>query len=175
MHIPLPLGIAHRRPARQRWQATSSLQHPLRSLDTGRLDIVGQAGLLALLLGGNQSLGSLLANELDTGGGSGADGQESNLLGLGDDRETGVVAAGVALPVRVVGEVAGREGDRVVVLEGVVLAGGGEAVVGVEGDAVGAVGVEGEGGAELLPEAGGLDGVFLDGEVSVRQEAILRD
>lgn len=78
-----------------------------------------------MLLSGDEGLASLLSNQLDAGSGSASYGKESDLVGLGNDGRAGVVAAGIAFPVRVVGDVAGRDGDGVVVLCGIVGAGGG--------------------------------------------------
>lgn len=72
-----------------------------------------------------------------------------------------VVAPGVALPVRVVGDVSRGVGDGVVVRQRVEGTRGRVAVVGVQGHAVGAVGVDGESAADAVPDADGLDGVFL--------------
>jgi hypothetical protein len=73
------------------------------------------------------------------------------------------VAAVVALPVRVVGNVASWEGDRVVEGHGVVAAGSWVTVVRVQRNTIGAVGINGEGFANGLPDSGGLDGLFLCG------------
>ena len=97
-----------------------------------------------------------------------ADAQQGNGLGLAHDGQARVVAPRVTLPVRVVGDVAGWVGDGVVVRKGVEGARSWDAVVGVQRNAVGAVGVDGEGTADAVPDADGLDGVFLgvDGGVS---------
>ena len=157
-----PLASSHGLATRGRGQTARLGEHQLGRLDTGLLKVGGQAaGLLALLLGGDDGLGAGLADELDARLGGAADGQESDLIGLVDDREARVGATGVALPVRVVGNVAGREGDGVVVLERRVGAGGGQAVVRVQGHAVGPVRVEGERAADTLPDTFGLEGVLL--------------
>lgn len=87
-------------------------------------------------------------------------------MGLPHDAQARVVAAVVALPVGVVGDVAGGDSDGVVVLERRVVAGRRVAVVWVQRDAVGAVRVDGGRAADALPDAGGLDGVFLEVFVS---------
>ena len=87
--------------------------------------------------------------------------QERNGLGLAHDGQARVVAPRVALPVRVVGNVARGESDGVGIRQRVQLARRRVAVVRVQGDAVGAVGVDGEGAADAVPDADGLDGVFL--------------
>lgn len=71
------------------------------------------------------------------------------------------MAAVVALPVRVVGDVTRWKGDGVIKRHGVVAAGRWVAVVRVQGHAVGAVGVDGEGFSDGLPYSCGLDGLFL--------------
>jgi len=77
------------------------------------------------------------------------------------ERELWVGAARVALPVWVLGDVACGDGDGFDERKGVVGAWGWVAELGVEGDAVGACGVDGEEGADPFPDAGGLDCVFL--------------
>lgn len=159
VHIPLPRRQAL--PARQRRQAAGHLEHPLGRLDAAILEVVRQPRRLAFLLGLDQRLGALLADQLDPRLGGAADRQKRDLLGLADVAQARIVAAGVALPVRVVGDVPRREGDGIVVLERVIAARRGIAVVGVEGDAVGPVGVDGCRAAEALPDAGRLECVFL--------------
>lgn len=67
----------------------------------------------------------------------------------------------VALPVRVVGNISSRDGDGIIVGRRVVAAGRGIAVVRVQGNTVGAVGVDGESFADRFPDTCGLDGLFL--------------
>jgi hypothetical protein len=83
------------------------------------------------------------------------------LVGLANDGKLRVVAAVIALPVRVVGNIARRESDGVGVFEGIVGAGGRVAVVWVEGDTVGAVGVNCKGASDAFPDAGRLKRVLL--------------
>jgi hypothetical protein len=156
VNSPLPRSQA--RTAGQRWQSPD--KHILRHVLGGLLQRLGQARL-ALLLGRHEGLLARLADELDLGARRAADRQERGELRLVDDAELGVGAARVALPVGVVGDVARGERHRVVVLGGRVRAGRGVAEVGVQRDAVGSLGVDGEEAAERLPQAGGLEGVFL--------------
>jgi hypothetical protein len=83
------------------------------------------------------------------------------LVGLAHDGKLRVVAAMITLPVRVVGNVTCGESDGVGVFEGIVGAGGRVAVVWVEGDTVGAVGVNCKGASDAFPDAGRLEGVLL--------------
>lgn len=68
------------------------------------------------------------------GRGLAADSQEGDGVGLGDGAEGRVVPPGVALPVRVVGDVTGGKGDWVVVGERGVRARGGQAELRVQRD-----------------------------------------
>lgn len=121
---------------------------------------LSKAGL-GLLLDGNELLLARLADELDLGGSSAADGEELGELGLVDDAELGVVASRVSLPVGVVGDVARGQRHGVVVLERRVGAGGRVTEVRVERDTVGSFGVNGEESSENLPHARRLDGLLL--------------
>lgn len=128
-------------------------------LGRGLLQSLGQAGL-SLLLGSNELLLASLADELDLGLGGAADGQQGDGVGLVDDAELGVRAAGVALEVSVVGDVTCGHRHGVIVGRGLG-AGSRVAVVRVEGNTVGAVGVNGEELAEALPDTGRLDRLLL--------------
>jgi hypothetical protein len=88
-------------------------------------------------------------------------------LGLVDDTELGVVAAVVALPVGVVGDVASGQRNGVVVLERRVGAGGRVTVVRVQRNTVGALGINGQEAAEGLPDTRRLEGLLLYGRGSV--------
>lgn len=78
-----------------------------------------------------------------------------------NDGKLGVAAACIALEVWVLGNVAGGDGDGVDEGEGLVGTGRGVAELRVERDAVAAGGVDGEGAADALPDAGRLNCVFL--------------
>lgn len=120
-----------------------------------------QALRLAHLGGGDERLRAGLANQLRLGRSGAADRQQGDGIGLVDDAKARVVAAGVALPVGVAGNVASGDGDGVGDAEGVLLAGRRGAVVGVEGHTVGAVLVERHEAAKALPDALALQGLFL--------------
>jgi hypothetical protein len=94
---------------------------------------------LGLLLNSNELLLAGLADKIDLGSLSAADGDELGELRLIDDAELGVAAAVVALPVRVVGDVASGQRNGIVVLERVVGAGGRVTEVRVQRDTVGAL------------------------------------
>lgn len=155
MHIPLS-GVQS--------LATGQRRHAVDKHILGRvarlLKSLGQTSL-GLLLHSNELLLAGLADEIDLGGLSAADGEELGELGLVDDAELGVVAAVVALPVGVVGDVASGQRNGVVVLERVVGAGGRVAEVRVQRDTVGALGVDGQEAAEGLPDTSRLDGLLL--------------
>lgn len=72
----------------------------------------------------------------------------------------GVVAAAIAFPVRVVGDVGSRDGDGVVVGVGVLRSRRRVAEV-FDRDAVAAVGIDREDTADGFPDAGGALSVFL--------------
>lgn len=82
-------------------------------------------------------------------------------MALVDDAELRVRSTGITLPVGVVGDVAGGNGDGIIVGLGVQGAGGRVSEVRIQRDTVGAVGVDGEGLSDGLPEAGGLKSLFL--------------
>ena len=157
MHVPRTLLQAL--PAEQRWHAVH--EELLRRLHALLLEHLGEALLLALGLGRHERLAALLADELDLGVRGVADGQQGDGVGLAHDGQARVVAADVALPVRVVGDVAGRAGDWVVVGERVLATGRGPAEVRVEGDAIGALRIDCERAADALPDADGLESLFL--------------
>lgn len=158
MHVPL---AARQRLAARRRGKTAN-EDVLGDNTSRRLgQELGQAVGLAVLLGSNELLLASLANELDLGLGLAADSQQADNIGLVDDGKARVRTAGVALPVGVSGNITSGQRNGVVVLEGVVGAGGGKTEGRVERDTVGALGVEGEDAAEGLPDAGGLDSVFL--------------
>lgn len=116
---------------------------------------------LALLLGSDNGLLARLADKVDLGLGGASNSQQSHHVGLVHDAQSRVVSAVIALPVRVVGDVACRDGDGVVVGGRVVGTGGRVAESRVQGNTIGAIGVDGEDFAKGLPDAGRLDGVFL--------------
>lgn len=82
-------------------------------------------------------------------------------MALVDDAELRVRATDITLPVGVVSDVAGRNGDGIIVGLGVQATGGRVSEVRIEGDAVGAVGVDGKSLSDGLPDTGGLESVFL--------------
>jgi hypothetical protein len=158
--MDIPLSLLQTLTARQRRQPVL-VQQQLSNILSVLLEVLGQALLLALLLGSHERLASGLANEFHPRLDSAADAKERDLVGLSNDGKLRVVAAVVALPVRVVGNVAGGECDRIGILEGVVRAGGRVAVVGVERDTVGAVRVNREGASDAFPDAGRLKSMLL--------------
>ena len=119
------------------------------------------AGGGALLAGGDEGLLAGVADELLLGGGGAAEGQQADGVALGHVAGAGVGAADVAAPVGVVGDVAGGGGDGIVVAVRVVGSRRGVPEVRVQRHAVGAVRIDGEGAADALPDAGGLEGLFL--------------
>lgn len=143
-HLPrvhIPLARLQGLPARQG-------RHPiheqlLSEVDALLLEHLCQALLLSLLPGRHERLGPLLADQVDLGLLGVADRQQGDGARLVDNAQAGVVPAHVALPVGVVGDVARGGGHGVVVCEGVEPARGRPAEVRVEGDAVGAVGIDG--------------------------------
>lgn len=163
MHIPL--ARLQTLPTRQRRQAIH--QQFLGDIHALLLEHLRQSLLLAFRRGRDQRLAAGLANQLDLGGGRAADRQQGHRGGLVDDAQPRVVAARVALPVGVVGDVTGGDGHRVVVEGRIVAAGCGPPEMRVEGHAVGAVRVDGEGAPDALPDARGLEGLFLEGAMSV--------
>lgn len=169
MHIPLSRLEAL--PTRQRRHAIH--QQVLGDRNALLLKHARQPLLLALSSRRDQRLAALGANQLDLGAALGgiADRQQGDGVGLAHDREARVVAARVALPVGIVGDVARGHGHGVVVEGRVVAAGGRPAEVRVEGHAVGAFGVDGEGTADAFPDAGGLEGVFLGAELRRRRQS----
>lgn len=137
MHIPL---------SRVQGLATGQRRHAIDKQILGRVASLLK-GLcqtsLGLLLNSNKLLLASLSNKVDLGSLSTTDGKELGELGLVDDAELGVAAADVALPVRVVGDVASGERNGVVVLERVVGAGGRVAEVRVQRNTVRSLGVDG--------------------------------
>lgn len=127
------------------------------------LEVAGKTTLLALRLDRNNLLGTSLAELQDVvlGRSLATDGQERHGVGLGDGAECRVVPPGVALPVRVVGDVTGGKGDGVVVSERRVRARGGQAELRVQRDTGGSVRVNREGAADPVPDTLGLESVFL--------------
>lgn len=124
------------------------------------LQELGQARL-ALLLRRNESLLAGLANQLDLGLRGASHRQQRHDVTLGNDAELRVRATVITLPVGVVGNITGGKSDGVVEAEGVQASGRRVSEVRVQGNTVGAIGVEGEGLADGLPQAGGLEGLFL--------------
>lgn len=149
--------------ARQRRQAVD--KHILGHTLGGLFEERGQSGL-ALLLRSHEGLLSGLANQLDLWLRGAAHRQQRHGVALVDDAELRVRAAHVTLPVGVVGDVAGGKRDGIIVSLGVQGAGGRVSEVRIERHAVGAVGVEGKGLSDRLPDAGGLKSVFLRGSGS---------
>ena len=118
--------------------------------------------LLSLLLCGDNRLRSCFPDQLLLCSILGvADGQELNKLWLADDAGTCVVAAVVALPVWVIGDVSSWESDSIIVASWVECARCRVAELWVQWDTVGAVWVDGQEAADALPNASGLDSVFL--------------
>lgn len=114
-----------------------------------------------LLLRSNELLGSGLANQLLLRRRSASNLEQCNRVGLGDGRELGVVSSHITLPVRVLGNVCGGDGDRVVVCVGIEATGGRVAELRVHGDTGGALGVEREQPVDRGIDACRLDRVFL--------------
>lgn len=158
--VHVPLSLRQRLPAGQRGH-TADKEVLGDVLGRGLGQDLGQTRRLALLLGSNKRLLAGLANQLDLGARGAADGEQADDVGLADDAQLRVVAAGVALPVGVAGNVGGGQRDGVLEGLGGVGAGRGIAKVRVERHAVGSVRVDGQGLAEGLPDAGGLEGLLL--------------
>lgn len=156
--MDIPFSRSKARATGCRWQAVD--KHILGSSLGRLLEGLGQTSL-SLLLSSDKGLLACLTDELDLGLGRASDAQKSHHVALVHDAQSRVVSAVVALPVRISGDVTCGEGYGVVVGGRVVGAGGRVAVVGVEGNAIGTVRVDGEDLAENLPDSGGLDGVFL--------------
>lgn len=157
--VDVPLAALQALPARQR-------RHPVdQQLPHGRdallLEHAREPLLPALRLGRHERPPARLADQRPLRRRRAADRQQRRGVGLADHAQARVAAARVALPVRVVGEVARGDGHGVVVAQGVEAARRGPAVVRVQGHAVGAVRVDGEGAADALPDADGLEGLFL--------------
>lgn len=157
VHVPRTLLQAL--PAEQRWHAVH--EQVLGRLHALLLEHLGEALLLALGLGRHKRLAALLSDQLDLGVRGVADRQQGDGVGLVHDGQAGVVAADVTLPVRVVGDVAGGAGDRVVVGQRVLATRCGPAEVWVEGDAIRALRIDRKRAADALPDADGLEGLFL--------------
>ena len=80
---------------------------------------------------------------------------------MGNGREPGVSSSHITLPVRVLGDVGGRDSDGVIVRVGVEAAWGWVAELRVHGDTRRALGVEGEQPIDGGIDTSGLDSVFL--------------
>lgn len=117
--------------------------------------------LCALLLRRHQRLGACLANQLLLRRCCASDLEQRNCIRLGDGREPGVAPAHVALPVRVLGDVGGRDSDGVVVGHGVIGTGGWVAELRVQRDTRGALGVEGKQPVDRGINSSRLNSVFL--------------
>ena len=141
----------------ERWEA--SLAQNTRN--TGLLKVCSHT-LLTFLLCGDNCLRPSLSNQLLLSSVlCVSDGQELHELWLADDAGAWVVAAVVALPVCVVGDVTSWESDSVVVAARVESTWCWEAELWVQWDTVGTLWGNGEDAADLLPDALGLDSVFL--------------
>jgi hypothetical protein len=126
-----------------------------------------KAALFTLLLNRNQLLVSGLPDlqNLVLGLGLAPDGEKGHRIRLVHGAQAGVVPPDIALPVRVVRDIARRDGHGVGVGQRGQAAGGGETIVRVQRDTGRAVGGDGEDTADTVPEAGGFEGVFLAGSV----------
>ncbi len=116
---------------------------------------------LAVLLRGNEGLAPLVPDQLHLGRRRISDREQRHGVCLGHDGQARIAAPRVTRPVGVASDVGRGQRDEVVVGHGVEGARGRMAIVRVQRHAVGAVGVYGEGPAEALPEARGLESLFL--------------
>jgi hypothetical protein len=123
----------------------------------------GEASFLALFLDGDQLLLSSLSDLQNVVLGSclASHREKAYGIGLGHGTQLRVVSSCVALPVRVVGNVTGRDSDGVIVRQGRQRSGGGKPILGVQRDTGRAIGVDGKKAADTLPHTGRSDGVFL--------------
>lgn len=152
MNIPLHSST-------RQWRQTLLSQHLLRHQSTLRLhELIEHTR--ASLLHRNQLLLALTAVR-DAWVSLAPELQESDNILLRDGGQRGVVAAVVALPVRIAGNVTSRKSDGVSVKLGRDRPGMRVAELSIERDTRRAVGVDGEESSNLLPHANGADGVFL--------------
>lgn len=137
-------------------------QH-LRHVGLVLLEECRQSRLGALLLQRHQLLLARISNlqHVFLGRLSRADRQEADDIGLVDGAQLRVVSPHVTLPVRVVGNVARGDRDRVIVVARVVGTRWRIAELRIEGNTGRAAAVDGKPVGDLGPEALRLDGVFL--------------
>jgi hypothetical protein len=128
-------------PTRQRRQAILP-QYSQRPLLPALLKITTQPHL-PLLLNLHQRIRARLANQLLLRATLTPNFQQTNDIALSHEREDRVRASRVALPVWVVGDIACGDGDGVDEGEGLVGSWGRVAELWVQGDAVGACGIDG--------------------------------
>lgn len=144
--------------ARTRRHATRT-QHVLRQPSV--LLKRDRQSLRASLLRSNQLLRACLANQLLLRRRRASNFQQRDRIGLSDGREPRVSSSHVALPVRVLGNVGGGNGDGVVVCAGVDAAWWWVAELRVQGDTRGALGVDREEPVDEAINTPRLDRVFL--------------
>jgi len=149
--VDIPLSAGQALSTWQRRKPTCLLKHKACGFSTTILKICSEASLLACLLGRHECLGSLLTDQLDTWLGSTADAQERDLLGLANDAKARVIAAGIALPVRVSSDISSRKGDGIGILERIIAARCWVAEIRVERNAGRAVGINGKSTTDALP------------------------
>lgn len=125
-----------------------------------------EAAFFALLLDSNQLLLSSLSDleNVVLGGCLASDCEQTNGVGLAHGAQLGVAPPDVPLPVWVVGDIARREGDWVIVGKRGNRARGGETELSVQRDTRGTFRVNSEKATNALPDASGLDCVFLERE-----------
>lgn len=99
-----------------RWRQTIGTQYTLHALLV-LLEERGQSSLLTLLLDGDQLLLPSLSNLQDIILGSclTPNRKKADCIGLGHSAQLRIAPSHVALPVRVVGDISGRNGDRIII------------------------------------------------------------
>jgi hypothetical protein len=123
----------------------------------------GETSFFALLLDINQLLLASLPNlqNIVLGGSLASHREKAHGIGLGHGTQLRVVSSYVTLPVRVVGDVTGRQSDGIIIRQRRQRSGSGKAKLGVQRNTGRAIWVDSEKTADSLPNTGRTDGVFL--------------
>ena len=156
-----PLTRTHTRRQRRQTPSPQQLQRTPRTLPLEKL----RQPLLPLLPNPNQLLHPRLPDQLLARRRLTSHTQQAHHIALRHKTQLRIRAAGIALPVWVLGDITRGESNRVD--EGKWFVGSWRwiAELGVEGDTVGAGRIDGEEATDGLPDTSGLDSVFLRGSV----------